>query len=162
MHHSARRKPSPGFPEALALLLVSASIVFAVLWWTNRQEIEWAVAEGTVVDSDIRYVHRNAENDLLKVSVTYEYTVGGMPRRGYWAGHWPSTNSPNALPEQDVKLLEQPDYPLAVLYDPNAVSESRIHYTPGGVDVIYAALAVVTSVCAVLYLARVYPRWRQM
>lgn len=144
------------------MVLVGGAVVFALLWYAVDPASRWRHAPGHVVQGDLRYVHRNAETDLPKVTVRYEYTVGGLNHHGAWTGHWPTANSPNALAEQDLPLLQQKGYPLVVLYDPSHPAKSRLHTPPSGRALAFSVLAAVFAVLAAVYLIRVYPRIRHL
>lgn len=144
----------------MGAILIAGALVFWGLWWSSREEETWLETSGRTLDCEMRMVHRNAETDLMKVTLTYEYSAMGMTLQNTWVGHWPKANSPNALPEQDVPLLQQAGYPLTILYNPDDPSKSRLHYVPAELPIVYMILATLLTAAALIFVFGTYPRLR--
>lgn len=153
-----RRLKRPGWPEAVLALLVLAVVVPAFLWLQADLATPWERTGGQVVEGEVIPTHYNAERYDEKVSLSYEYTVAGVPYSGRYEGFWPPAGTVNALPHDELKVLERPGYPLIVFYDPRQPARSNIHRQSSFWKNVYAVWFIAALGVTLLYLVRVYPR----
>lgn len=159
--HQKRQFQKPGLPELVAILLTGVTVVAATLWWQDTLRPPQKTTEGRVLQSDIRLTHYNAADVRPVVRVTYQYSVGGQDHVGSWAGQWPESRSPNALPPDRLDVLREKDHALVVYYDPGNPSVSFLHEKNNLLPRVHLWLFIAALSIAVLYYGICYPRWRQ-
>ncbi|HOE67282.1 MAG TPA: DUF3592 domain-containing protein [Candidatus Hydrogenedentes bacterium] len=150
----------PGLPEAVALLMALLVAFPLMKWWGSYFAVPWQRAPGRILRCEFKDTRFSATQDITKVLIQYEYAVAGVSRVGSWMGTWPQTGSPNALPKDSLDRLQDPGFPLVVLYNPVNPSQSRLDYADTGTPAIYASLALLAALAAGVYYVRVYPAWR--
>ncbi len=153
-----RRKA--GLPEFLLVFAMIAAIVPLTVVWYSLNQPDWPAAGGWVLSGKIVNTHYNAPDYKQKVTVDYEYLIGGANYKGEFVGLWPDVGSPNALPPSELEKITQKGYPLTVFYDPDDPTRSRLH-TRGHDDQL--SLILIAGCCVVLagvYAFVVYPAWR--
>ena len=158
--HRNRRFQRLGLPEFLALVLLGSAALTVTLWWQERTEPRYEEAEGHVVDGQLSWVHYNATDTRQKVSLMYEYTVGGKTCHGSWAGFWPEFGNPNALPASQLEALCTKGHALEVLYNSEDPNESYLHPPEGGQSILYGGIALGACAAALIYCGLAYPAWR--
>ena len=156
-----KRRQKAGLPEFLAVVLVCAAALPALAWWHSSARPAYRRVRGRILECEIRLTHYNATKDLNKVKLAYEYSLGGNTYSGRWQGFWPAAVSPNALLPDQIEALHEKSFPLVVLYEPDDPSHSTLHYAGHGAPKLYAGVALVALVLAVLYFALFYPTWRE-
>ncbi len=150
----------PGAPEAVGTILILFVVFAALLTWQAANVPPWPHTAGRVLSCSITSIHYNAEPNDTKVSLTYEYSVNGQTYAGRWEGLWPTTGTPNALPQDRVHELEEPGRRIYVYYDPRNPAVSRLEDGSRDFLLVYAGLFVVLLILLLMYLVRVYPAWR--
>lgn len=150
----------PAGPEYIAVFLLVVLLVAALLAWRTATAPPWPHTTGTVLSCNIRSVHYNAEPNDTKVSLTYQYVVGGQTYAAQWEGLWPAAGSPNALPPDRLHELESPGYRLRVYYDPQNPSRSDLEDGSRDDVLFFSALFVGILAVFLIYLLKIYPMWR--
>lgn len=146
--------------DGVAVVMLAAPLILILLWWGSNAQGGWLATNGTLLEATAALTHYNAIDHYTKVAATYEYEVGSDTYQGHWAGLWPETKSPNALPLSRVRELE-PGYPLTVLYDPSDPARSSLHHTTGR-RLLYALLFPVSLILAAVYIVKIYPALRRV
>ena len=158
--HQHRKHIRTGPAEIALILLLAGLVVFAVSGSLSVPGSDWLQAEGTVLS-----MHRvqNASSALgtpYRIHVAYQYQVGGTTYTDAWEGEWPTSLSPNALPEAEWPRLEEPGFPLVVLYDPEFPGRNSLHATQNHYPVWWLRLSIAVSVLVLWCLFALYPRWK--
>jgi hypothetical protein len=156
-----RRIQRPGLPELVALAFVLVAIGAALAWLNAAAAPALEQTTGRVVSCDIRPTHYNAADVLSKVFVDYVYNVGIGTYTGHWEGTWPATDSPDALPPEDLDLLKSHGRSVTVFYDPANPRASLLHNRATRYPALYALAAAATTLAALIYLVRIYPAWKR-
>lgn len=155
------RKQKPGLPELVLLLLVGLTAYCAFNWEKTLGEPGWEKTNGWVTSCEIKKTHYNAQPSDDKVAITYNYDAHAGTYPGSWEGYWPRIHSPNALPEGNIEVLKQPNYPLIVMFDPHDPSKSRLHNPDSDRQITWVILTFGAGVALAFYLIRIYPAWRE-
>jgi len=159
--YKRKTTPKPGLPESVVVILLAVVAFLAASWWRTTGKPGWPPAPGWAVSCTIKQTHFNAEFSKSKVTVAYEYSVGGVVFAGNWEGYWPTVHSPNALTEDQLEVLRTPKYPLVVHYNPQHPSRSRLHNPDADEMVMFALLTFGAGVGLLFYCARLYPAWKR-
>ena len=149
-----------GAPEAVAGLLFALVLLPAVLWWGANLQPAWSRVAGYVVACDLTHHAYSQDKWPDEVQLTYAYTVNGHPYTGRYQGAWPQAHSPNAMPKQELRKLQERDFPVLIFYDPTDPAHSMLHYTSSLQPVTYQRLTIAALVLALAYFIKVYPAWR--
>jgi len=157
--HSRHRKA--GLPEFLLVCALVLAVVPLTIVWIDFNQPEWPGTGGWVMSGDIVTTHYNAPDYKEKVTVHYEYLVGGGSYKGEFVGLWPEVGSPNALPVTELDRLKNKGYPLVVFYNPAKPSQSRLHTRSQGDPILLVLIAGICVVTAGLYAFVFYPAWRR-
>jgi hypothetical protein len=140
--------------------LVLAVAPLTVLWVSLNQPA-WPGTGGYVVHGEIHTTHYNAQDYKQKVTVSYEYAVGGGTYTGEFIGLWPDVGSPNALPPNEIDAVTERGHPLTVYYNPRNPGRSRLHTRGTENRLSYILIAGCCVVLAGVYCFAVYPAWRR-
>ncbi len=159
--HQRRRFERPGLPEVVGIALVVFTGLAALLWWQGNTRPRLLPTSGKVVECSMRLTHYNATAMRNKVAMTYEYSVGGARHTGSWEGFWPVSDSPNALPPDEVPSLQKKGYPLVVLYEPGNPGSSSLHQPLDRVNHFRRMTTCILGAVTLLYLAIGYPSWKR-
>ncbi len=158
--HQHRRRIRTGPAEIALILLLSGLVLFVVSGALSVPRADWLPTEGTVLS-----MHRvqNASSALgtpYRIHVAYQYRVSGKTYTDAWEGEWPTSLSPNALPESDWPRLAEAGFPLVVLYDPESPERNSLHVTQNQYPVWWLRLSITVSVLVLWGLFALYPRWK--
>ncbi len=158
--HQHRKRIRTGPAEIGLILLLTGLVVFVVSGSLSIPGADWLQAEGTVLS-----MHRvqNASSALgtpYRINVAYQYQVGGVTHTDAWEGEWPTSLSPNALPEADWPRLSEAGFPLVVLYDPEFPERNSLHVTQNQYPVWWLRLSIAVSILVLWSLFALYPRWK--
>jgi len=158
--HQHRKRIRTGPAEIGLILLLTGLVVFVVSGSLSVPGADWLQAEGTVLS-----MHRvqNASSALgtpYRINVAYQYQVGGVTHTDAWEGEWPTSLSPNALPEADWPRLSEAGFPLVVLYDPEFPERNSLHVTQNQYPVWWLRLSIAVSILVLWSLFALYPRWK--
>lgn len=150
----------PAAPEFIGVFLCVVLLFAGVLAWRATTAPPWPHTTGTVLSCNLRSVHYNAEPNDTKVSLSYEYVVGGQTYAARWEGLWPVAGSPNALPEERLHELETPGYRLRVYYDPENPSRSELEDGSRDNVLLFSLFFVGSLATFLVYVLKIYPTWR--
>jgi hypothetical protein len=156
---TSRRKT--GLPEFLLVCAIVMAVAPLTFVWISLNQPEWPAAGGWVLSGEIVTTHYNAPDYKEKVTVNYEYLVGGANYRGEFVGLWPDVGSPNALLPDELERITRKGHPLTVFYDPTDPARSRLHSR--GHD-NQLSLILIAGCCVVLagaYAFVAYPALRR-
>jgi len=159
--HLPTRRHRSGLPDFLLVFAILAAIVPLTAVWFSINQPDWPEAGGWITSGNVVKTHYNAPDYKEKVTVAYEYVIGGATYTGEFVGLWPEVGSPNALPPAELENVTQHGYPLTVFYDPDDPTRSRLH-TRGHDDQL--SLILIAGCCVILagvYAFVVYPVWRR-
>lgn len=163
MHHRRHRRrhwSALGWPEVFLAGLALLVIAPAVLWVRFEGRQNWRQTTGFARGAAIESTHYNATEYATKVTVDFEYAVGGMPYHDRWVGFWPAAGGPNALPANELDRLQRDGHPLTVFYDPESPWANYLHPDADLTRTLYAAWLAGGLGLFLLYCVRIYPRFR--
>lgn len=158
--HRHKKHLRLGPAEYILILALAGLAAFMVSGSLTVPGADWEQVEGKVLT--MRRV-QNASSALgtpYRINVTYQFTVEGKTFTSVWEGEWPSSHSPNALPESDWDRLLQPGFPLVVLYDPEYPDRNSIHATQNHYPVWWMRFSLIISVLVLWCAFSIYPRWK--
>ena len=156
--HKSRLRLGP--PEIVLILLLALLAIFMLSGSLAISGSDWQQAEGKVLSMRRVQHASNALGTPHRINVTYEYSVGADLHTDTWEGEWPTSHSPNALPPEAWDRLQQPGYPLMVLYDPEAPERNSLHATQNHFPAWWFRLSLGACILVLWCVFAIYPRWK--
>lgn len=156
--HKTRLRLGP--PEFVLILLLALLAIFMLSGSLAVPSSDWRQVEGKVLSMHRVQHASNALGTPHRINVTYEYTVDGALHTDTWEGEWPASHSPNALPPGEWDRLLQSDFPLMVLYDPEAPERNSLHATRNHFPDWWFRLSLGVCILVLWCVFAIYPRWK--
>lgn len=157
--HRRRKLKAPGLPELVGALLVCLAIAPAVLWRYEYLHPSYEEAAGIIVDCTRKLTHYNATAVQAKLTVEYEYAVGGTSFIGTWSGFWPQSVEPGSVPLGELSGEEARGLPVKVFYNSRNPSNSVLLYPAMGSPLLYGLLTLAATLACMVYCSTLYPTW---